>query len=82
MNKIKSTTKNQIRNPQYAPCVVSKSKLALGLPNTYRCNSKVFTKDYWETVLNYLAEMHDVKPNILSEAISKYEYYLQLRKSK
>lgn len=79
MPKHISEIKTETPYPEYTPCIVSKAKLALGLPNRCRGNIKIFTKDYWEMVIYYLAKINNVKSEIVNNAITHYEYDLNLK---
>lgn len=67
--------------PNLSSCVVSKAKMALGLPNKYNGNSKYFTIDYWKIVLRYVAETSDklVSERRMQSAIRNYSHFLALR---
>jgi len=62
-----------------APCVICKAKLALGLPNLYRGNSKPFTPEYWERALRFVAVGQQISEKRIQQAIGQYAYYLALR---
>jgi hypothetical protein len=62
-----------------APCVICKAKLALGLSNRYRGNSKPFTPQYWERALRVVAIGRQISEKKVQQAIGEYDYYLALR---
>jgi hypothetical protein len=61
---------------QLAPCVVSKAKLALGIPNNYSGNIKRFTLDYWIKTLHAVGAHYGISQLLIDAAISRYNHYL------
>ncbi|MBN8669413.1 MAG: hypothetical protein J0L80_01925 [Chitinophagales bacterium] len=61
---------------ELAPCVVSKAKYALGLPNYYKGNIKQFSKAYWEHVCTEVGNRHGVNSSTIQNAINRYTHYL------
>lgn len=41
-----------------SPCVCSRVKYALGLPNRFRGNKKKVTAEYWNRVIDEVLESH------------------------
>jgi hypothetical protein len=61
---------------QLAPCVVSKAKHALNIPNGYNGNIKRFSLDYWIKTVNVVAKYHRLSQTQINAAINNYNHYL------
>lgn len=48
-------------NKELAPCIITKAKIALGLPNRYRRNSKFCSPAYWERTIRTVAAQSGIQ---------------------
>ena len=61
---------------KYAPCIVSKAKMALQLKNRYKGNNKKCSDEYWENVVKKLAANNNVTDDkIIKKAIKRTDLY-------
>ena len=47
---------------EIAPCICSKAKVALEIPNSYVENRKTCSQEYWNRVVEYFGSLHAKTP--------------------
>lgn len=61
---------------QFAPCIISKAKVALTLTNRYKGNVKTCSDVYWEEVVKHVASSFNVTDSKqIKTAISRTDLY-------
>jgi|GEM_PF-3170859 len=60
-----------------SPCIESKIKHALGLPNRHRGNKKVCSVKYWNNHVTRIGNEKNLPFKLISEAQSKYQDYMK-----
>ncbi|GGB30250.1 hypothetical protein GCM10011500_53320 [Mucilaginibacter rubeus] len=61
---------------QLSPCIVSKVKHALGLPNRHKGNNKRCSQKYWIDVCNEVGANHKCSQSKIENAINLFTQYI------
>ncbi|HTN47181.1 MAG TPA: hypothetical protein VL098_12605 [Flavipsychrobacter sp.] len=52
-----------------APCIISRVKVALDVPNQYKGNNKSCSDDYWNDVVYIVGTKHNVSTERINQAL-------------
>lgn len=62
--------------PRFSPCIISKVKHALGVPNRYNFNNKRCSLQYWKKVCQFVGALNDKTQKEINTAFTKFENYM------
>lgn len=61
---------------QISPCIISKVKAALRLPNNHKGNKKKCSYRYWVRTIIIIADVHHLPPETKQRAYDYYKLYI------
>ena len=60
---------------EISPCIASKAKFALGLPNKYLGNDKKCSVEYWNKVINFLGIQNQLSSERIKRARNRFDLF-------